>query len=127
MIIVADDDADQRLSLRLALEVAGYAVREAANGGEALALQRQREAVVLITDIFMPESDGFEAIAAFRRDFPQTKVIAVSGGGSLATQDYLESARLIGVDATLRKPFEIEALLQLLKEMRPAGSGARAN
>src|SRR5438128_12034492 len=117
MIIVVEDDADQRLALKLALELAGYPVREAAHGAEALALQRERAAPVLITDIFMPESDGFEAIAAFRREFPQTKIIAVSGGGQRAKHDYLSAAKLMGVEATLQKPFDIEALLDMLRAL----------
>src|SRR5205085_6113650 len=88
MIVIVDDDADQRLALKLALELAGYVVRAAANGAQAVALQRERASPILITDIFMPESDGFEAIAAFRHEFPRTKIIAVSGGGHLAKSDY---------------------------------------
>jgi CheY-like chemotaxis protein len=118
MIILADDDADQRLSLRLALELAGYTVREAGNGRQALELQRQRPAEFLITDIFMPESDGFEAIAAFRNEFPRTRIVAVSGGGKLAKDDYLASARLMGVDATLAKPFDVQELLRTLEALR---------
>jgi CheY-like chemotaxis protein len=117
VIILADDDADQRLALKMALELAGYAVRDAAHGGKALALQRERPAAVLITDIFMPESDGLEAIAVFRREFPRTRIVAISGGGQRAKHDYLASARLIGVDATLQKPFEIDELLRLLAEL----------
>jgi CheY-like chemotaxis protein len=117
MIIVVEDDADQRLALRLALELAGYAVREAAHGAEALALQRERPAPFLITDIFMPESDGFEAIAAFRAEFPHTKIVAVSGGGQRAKMDYLSAAKLLGVDATLQKPFDVEELLRMLRSL----------
>jgi len=122
MIILVDDDADQRLALKMALELAGYPVREAAHGAEALVLQRERTASVLITDIFMPEADGFETIAAFRREFPQTRIIAVSGGGQRAKRDYLEAATLMGVDAALHKPFEIERLLDTLRMLR---DGAR--
>ena len=84
---------------------------------QALALQRERASSILITDIFMPESDGFEAIVSFRREFPETKIIAVSGGGQRAKADYLSSARLMGVDATLQKPFEIDALLDTLQKL----------
>jgi CheY-like chemotaxis protein len=117
MIILAEDDVDQRLALKLALELAGYAVREAASGREALALQRQRAAGILITDIFMPESDGFEVIEAFRRDFPQTRIVAVSGGGERTRSDYLAAAKLIGVDATLPKPFDVDELLDVLRSL----------
>jgi CheY-like chemotaxis protein len=122
MIILVDDDADQRLALRLALEHAGYGVREAAHGAEALALQRERPSPILITDIFMPESDGFEAIAAFRREFPQTKIVAISGGGQRAKHDYLSAAKLMGVEATLQKPFEVETLLETLQMLQKRGN-----
>jgi CheY-like chemotaxis protein len=117
MIILVDDDADQRLALKMALELAGYPVREAAHGAEALRLQREQAATFLITDIFMPEADGFETIVAFRREFPQTRIIAVSGGGQRAKRDYLEAATLMGVDAALHKPFEIEKLLDTLRTL----------
>jgi CheY-like chemotaxis protein len=117
MIIVVDDDADQRLALRLALELAGFSVREAGNGAEAVTLQRERPAPFLVTDIFMPERDGFETIAAFRQEFPQTKIIAISGGGQRAKHDYLSAAKLMGVDATLQKPFSVERLLDTLHEL----------
>ena len=93
-------------------------MRAAAHGGEAVALQRQRPAPLLITDIFMPESDGFEAIAAFRREFPETRIIAISGGGQRARLDYLSAAKLMGVDATLQKPFDIDSLLQIVRTLR---------
>jgi CheY-like chemotaxis protein len=118
MIILVDDNADQRLALRLALEQDGYSVREAANGRDAIALQRVRPADVLITDIFMPEADGFELIDSLRREFPATKIVVVSGGGMRVTRDYLASAKLMGVEATLEKPFEVERLLEMLSAMR---------
>jgi CheY-like chemotaxis protein len=115
MIILVDDEADHRTVLKLALEKAGYTVREASNGREALALERLRGAKFLITDIFMPEGDGLELIDIFRREFPQTKIIVMSGGGKRVRQDYLESAKLLGVAATFQKPFRIEALLEKLR------------
>lgn len=118
MIILVEDDRDQRLSLKLALNLAGYTLRDAANGREALALQRERPSGILITDIFMPEADGFELIAAFRREFPDTKIIVVSGGGKrVRNGDHLQSARLIGAHATLQKPFEIQKLLDTLNAL----------
>lgn len=114
-ILLAEDDADLRLALKLSLEAAGYTVAIAANAQEALAVQRREPAEVLVTDIFMPEGDGFEAIDAFRREFPATRIVVVSGGGQRGRADYLAAARLAGVDATLQKPFEIEVLLETLR------------
>ena len=116
-LLVVDDDADMRLTLKLALELAGYSVEVAANGREALQVQRSRPVDVLITDIFMPDADGFEAIDAFRHEFPHTKIVVVSGGAQFTKRDYLPDAALIGVDATLQKPFEIETLLKTLESL----------
>jgi CheY-like chemotaxis protein len=116
-ILLAEDDGDLRLALKLSLEAAGYTVAIAANAQEALALQRREPADVLVTDIFMPEGDGFEAIDAFRREFPATRIVVVSGGGQRGKADYLAAARLAGVDATLQKPFEIEVLLETLRRL----------
>jgi CheY-like chemotaxis protein len=114
-VIIVDDDADMRLTLKLALELAGYRVEDAANGREAIERQRREPADVLITDIFMPDADGFEAIDAFRREFPQTRIVVVSGGAQFTKRDYLPDAELMGVDATLQKPFEIDTLLATLR------------
>jgi len=116
-VLIVDDDADMRLTLKLALELAGYSVTEAANGREAVERQRSAPADVVLTDIFMPESDGFEAIDALRRDFPATKVIVMSGGAQLTKRDYLPDAELMGADATLQKPFDIEQLLKTLQRL----------
>jgi CheY-like chemotaxis protein len=116
-ILVVDDDADMRLTLKLALEIAGYSVDVAANAREALENQRKQPADVLITDIFMPDADGFEAIDGFRRQYPGTKIVVVSGGAQFSKRDYLPDAELMGVDATLQKPFEIDALLGMLRTL----------
>lgn len=118
-VLVVDDDADMRLTLKLALELAGYGVEVAANGREALDRQKSSPAEVMITDIFMPDADGFEAIDAFRKHFPKTKIVVVSGGAQFSKRDYLPDAALIGADATLQKPFEIDTLLQTLRTLAP--------
>lgn len=121
-LLIVDDDADMRLSLKLALEMAGYTAELAADGREALAIQQQRPADVLITDIFMPESDGFEVIDAVRRGFPQTRIVVISGGAKLAKREYLLDAALMDVDAILPKPFDVEALLQTLDSIQRRAS-----
>jgi CheY-like chemotaxis protein len=116
-VLIVDDDADFGSMLKLALEAEGYAVQLVMNGREALDLQRRQPAQVLITDLVMPEQDGFETIDQFRRSFPQTKIVVVSGAEKLHAPRYLEAARLIGVNATLQKPFEVETLLKTLRSL----------
>ena len=118
-ILIADDDAGLRRSLQLALEAAGYRVRVAVHGGEAFALQSAKPADILITDIFMPENDGFETIDRFRSRFPATKIVVMSGDAKRAKGEYLPVAALIGVDATLKKPFKLHELLQTLRSLEP--------
>jgi DNA-binding response OmpR family regulator len=122
-ILLVDDDADFALALKLALEADGYVVALAGNGREALDLQRLQPAGVVITDLVMPEQDGFEIIQNFRREFPQTKIVVVSGAEKLDVPRYLSAAKLIGVDATLQKPFAVATLLKTLRALQ-AGSSA---
>jgi len=117
-LLVADDDADTRHSMKLLLERAGYEVELAENGTQALQQQRERPADVLITDIFMPETDGLETIQRFRREFPQVRIIAMSGGGvHVKGEKYLATAGIAGADAILRKPFQTKHLLETLRSL----------
>ena len=103
-ILVAEDNADTREALRLLLEAEGYSVRAAEDGEEALRLQQTEPADVLVTDLFMPGRDGFETLTAFRDSFPETTIVVISGGSLRLRGSYLESARMVGADATLQKP-----------------------
>jgi CheY-like chemotaxis protein len=113
-VLVVDDNADMRDALQLLLAQIGYEVEGAADGLQAIEIQRARPAQVLITDIFMPGKDGFETIEAFRREWPHTRIVAMSGGGALATRDYLKLTPEVGADAILRKPFSLENLQEVL-------------
>lgn len=120
-LLVADDDADMRHSMKLLLEKAGHEVELAADGAKALQAQRSRGCDVLVTDIFMGEADGIQAIQNFRREFPKVRIVAMSGGlGPIRGDSYLAAARVIGADATLFKPFEITRLLTLLQDFQHA-------
>ncbi|HYX63240.1 MAG TPA: response regulator [Burkholderiales bacterium] len=117
-VLVVDDNADMRELLRVILESAGYSVDLAADGALGLVLLRARSADVVLTDIFMPNQDGIETIACLRSEFPEAKVIAMSGGGRVVKgKDYLSTAGEIGAHALLRKPFDSEQLLRLLQEL----------
>ena len=116
-ILVVDDNPDLGMTLKMALELEGYRTELATTGTQALALQRQKPAEVVITDIFMPDSDGFELIATVKREYPKTRIVVMSGGGQKLKRDYLSSAELMGVDATLQKPFDIDALLGMLRAL----------
>jgi CheY-like chemotaxis protein len=109
-ILVVDDNADMRLSLGRLLGLLGYEVETAVDGNQALAAHREHAVAVVITDIFMAGKEGIETIAAFKREWPFVRVIAMSGGGERAKMDYLKAAVHVGADATLHKPFSLESL-----------------
>ncbi len=120
-ILVIDDDNAVRLSVRLALEDADYDVEEAANGQEGMARFRANPADLVVTDIFMPEKEGLETIDEIKRTAPQTKIIAISGGGRMDPEDYLEIARRVGADRSLCKPFDIHLLVATVDDLLGQG------
>jgi CheY-like chemotaxis protein len=119
-VLVIEDNADQRAIVRLWLASHGYEVSEAADGAQGLAEQRRRPSDVVVTDIFMPDKDGIETIHEIRAEFPQARIIAVSGAVSRTGADFLGVASTLGADRTLRKPFDLEELLGAVRELAPA-------
>lgn len=117
-ILVVDDNADMRCAVAAMLEHAGFCASHAADGNAAVRLQAANPAHVLVTDLLMPEKDGIETIAHFRRDFPDVRIIAMSGGGK-ARGEYFLAASAAGADAVLRKPFGKEDLLAALERIAP--------
>ena len=122
-VLIVDDNRDVRLALKLVVEQAGYRAELAANGEEALAAQRRNPAGIVITDILMPETDGLELIESFRREFPEAKVVAMSGAARLGKADYLPAARLLGVVAAVEKPVDPRALLAILRTLSAPPDG----
>ena len=117
-ILVIEDDADVRTLVSGELEAAGYQVRSAADGARGISLQRELPADVVVTDIFMPEKEGIETIRDLKHEFPELKIIAISGGGrarapgrAFTMRDLGLVASELGVVAVLQKPFETRELL----------------
>ena len=103
-ILIIDDD-DQFLGiLRITLEKAGYDVYTAGNGTEGFKILAEYSVDLVVTDILMPEKEGIETIVKLRREFPGLKIIAVSGGGNIGPESYLDAAKLLGAHVPLTKP-----------------------
>ena len=77
----------------------------AADGAAGVTAFRQENPDAVVTDIIMPEQEGIETIVTIRRERPETKIIAISGGGRLSNVELLRMARLLGADDVLPKPF----------------------
>lgn len=113
-ILVVDDEPAARELMTAMLELHGFNVVTAANGREARNTADQQSFDLVITDLGMPEEDGIEMIRGLRRNHPNLRVIAVSGAfGS----DILYSAKLLGADATLMKPFTTSQLVDCIEAL----------
>jgi len=118
LILVIDDDRDVCAVAQDVLVSAGHQVAIANDGAQGLELQRKAPADVVITDILMPEKEGLETIRDLKRDFPKVRIIAMSGmGKQLKSTAYLVTARELGADVVLRKPFGSATLLQSVQEL----------
>ena len=117
-VLIVDDDPGVRNFLQMLLEVEGYEVFSAMDGIEALAVQREHPAAVVVIDIFMPRAEGIETIVQLREEFPQAGIIVMSGGGVRSGVDYLAVARELGAARTLKKPFGPQELIDAVLEVR---------
>lgn len=111
-ILIADDDQQVRLMLKMTLERAGYEVIEAEDGNEAVQKFQSEKPDLVVTDIVMPEKEGIETIMELRIIDPTVQIIAISGGGRINPEDYLNWATKFGVKKTFIKPVDRELLLE---------------
>jgi two-component system, chemotaxis family, chemotaxis protein CheY len=115
-ILVVDDEDQIRRLICETLERAGYHVREARDGKEALSLYRLAPADLVIMDILMPDQDGLETTVALRRESPDVKIIVITGGSDMiGILNYLDVAKMLGAHSTLQKPFEMKTLLETIQ------------
>ncbi|HLH97324.1 MAG TPA: hybrid sensor histidine kinase/response regulator [Xanthobacteraceae bacterium] len=114
-VLLVDDSAFFRNMLAPLLNAAGFAVISAGSAAEALALLREGARVdIVITDIEMPEMDGFDLAAAVRGD-PRTAALPVIGLSSLLSADSVERGRQVGLHDYVAK-FDRQGLIAAIKE-----------
>jgi CheY-like chemotaxis protein len=105
-ILVADDTPELKTLITGWLEEAGHTTMGASNGRQIMQLVRQQPFDLLVTDILMPEGDGWEAIAEVHRLHPEMRVLAISGGArQLPASAVLRVAQRAGALGYLAKPF----------------------
>ena len=112
MILVVDDDATVRETIKQALVELGYSVREAADGPTALELIREKAPNLVILDYVMPGMDGSEVAREIAAIDPELPIIFSTGHAALRA---LRTAA--GEDVkVLEKPFTLDELDELLRE-----------
>ena len=113
-ILVVDDEAAFRASLRRPLRKHGYGVSEAENGKEAIKAIAQEPPDAVLTDILMPEMEGLEFLKQLTKTHSRIPIIAMTG--SVATV-YLMVAKKFGARDVLEKPFTEERLLTAITKV----------
>ena len=115
-ILVVDDEDQIRRLICETLEQAGYHVTEARDGREALQQYRLAPADLIILDLLMPNQDGLETTVALRQEFPDVKIIVITGGTDMiGIINFLDVAKMLGAHRTLQKPFEMKTLLDTIQ------------
>jgi DNA-binding response OmpR family regulator len=109
-ILIIEDDLQMLELLQHTLMLEGYDVIGTLNGDEGMTLYRKMEFDLIITDLFLPDTQGLEIILKLRKE--GNKIIAISG--ALAS---LELARRLGAHYSFAKPFSINELAAAVKEL----------
>ncbi|HEY2432500.1 MAG TPA: sigma-54 dependent transcriptional regulator [Vicinamibacterales bacterium] len=111
-ILVIDDEAEIRRSVRMILEYEGYDVQEAASGPEGLALIEREPPDLVFMDIRMPGLDGLEALQKIREINEALPVVIISGHGTVSTA--VEATKLGAFDF-IEKPLASERVLVTIR------------
>ena len=121
-ILVADDDALVLRSLTFVLERAGYTLRTATNGAEALAIAEDEPPVLALLDVMMPEMTGLELCRTLKntRSTAHVPIFLVTARAMVS-----ERARGIaaGADAYITKPFVNKELIEQVRKVWDAAVG----
>jgi CheY-like chemotaxis protein len=123
-ILLAEDMPDVQAMIAGWLEEAGHQVTLASNGRQIGQLVQQREFDLVVTDILMPDGDGWDAIAEVNRLRPATRILAISGGArEMPASAVLRVARGAGAIGMLAKPFSRPEFLDAINRVmaKPRG------
>lgn len=117
-ILLVDDEAALIRVLKNELEEEGFKVVTANNGKQAMFILKAQEINLVLTDIVMPDMEGLELINRVSKNWPEIKIIAMSGGGRTLDQGKcLQYAKEAGAHHTFTKPFDSDDLTLEIKKM----------
>jgi DNA-binding NtrC family response regulator len=114
--LIADDEFLIRWFLRQALSQEGYEVTVVENGKKAIEAAKTQHFDFVITDLVMPELDGWEVLEILQETQPSPRVIIITAHGREDTERMVKEK---GAWAYLEKPYIVEKIIGILKEARP--------
>ncbi len=119
-ILIVEDDSDTRELLREILEVEGYRVETAADGGKALRLLKSARPQLVLLDLMLPGLSGREIIQAIRADPQLCDLPVVALSASVSRQPLAP-----GATRFFSKPFRLNELLEAVQELTGPGSSTQ--
>lgn len=120
-ILIIDDDPRVLSAVSRILEADGHEVTTAPNGRDALRWFAGSPTDLVITDVYMPEMDGIEFVMKLRETYPETPVIAMSGGSALSKELVLAATKALGAAVTMEKPLTQDLILSAVAEALGTG------
>ncbi|HEV2546559.1 MAG TPA: response regulator [Stellaceae bacterium] len=115
-LVVIEDSSEYLDYLATLTERAGYAVATFTAAAAALQYIEHNPVGLVVTDVFMPEMDGFEVLREIRGRFPKLPIVAISGGG-LSMPMCLKAMERLGARATFVKPVDADALIACIARL----------
>lgn len=121
LILLVDDDVTLLQAISGLLELEGIDTVLSQTAAQAIEFLNDLPVSGVIIDIFMPDRDGMETIGEIRARWPNLPIIAMSGGWrTISPETILETARALGAQEALTKPFDRQALVEAVRRLLPA-------
>ena len=128
-ILVVDDKKDIVETVSFCFEQEGFAVSEAFDGHEALVKARSEEPDLIVLDVMLPKENGYQVARYLRDDFregklskrPKILLLTARTVSDSQREDFLQTWS--GADAFMYKPFDLEELMELAKELLADADG----
>jgi len=111
-ILVIDDDSMIRMVLRSELEEEGYEVHELESGEGATAMIEKIGIDLITLDLYMEGKEGLNTLMDIRKSFKEQPIIVIS-----SNDDFFEIALDMGANRTVKKPIDMDNLLEMVKEL----------
>lgn len=115
-IIIVDDSAVLRVSIRQALESFNYKIIGTASGSKELfkILELPAKPDLILLDMFYPEENGINILKKLKKDFPHIKILVVT---AMNEESLNKQIKQIGADDILYKPFDMDDLICAIKKI----------
>ncbi len=113
-IVIADDEDFLCTTIGDYLRDEGYKVTIVHDGSEVLPVLKLEKVDLILLDLMMPQVTGLETLQMLKKQYPQTRVIILSGYGS---EENVAQAKKMGADGFVTKPFGVETLMHHVRSV----------